>query len=98
MRVLRFTPLPIQDPGCGWGWSPCTCACCAAGSPWRRVTAEEWTRRAVGLRAYEILWKPLLISKFGPEEYRHVNMAWFWARLHKRPPGWAISSADSRDS
>ncbi|MFN3763748.1 MAG: FAD-dependent oxidoreductase, partial [Anaerolineae bacterium] len=50
------------------------------------MTAEEWTRRAVGPRAYEILWKPLLISKFGPEEYRTVNMAWFWARLHKRTP------------
>jgi protoporphyrinogen oxidase len=47
------------------------------------VTADEWMRRRVGPRAYDVLWKPLLISKFG-EGYAEVNMAWMWARLHKR--------------
>jgi protoporphyrinogen oxidase len=28
----------------------------------------------------------MLISKFGEKFYRDVNMAWFWARLHKRTP------------
>ena len=39
----------------------------------------------VGERGYEVWWKPLLIGKFG-EYYREVNMAWFWARIHKRTP------------
>lgn len=53
---------------------------------WRlleRVTAVEWTRRWYGRRIYELSWKPLLISKFGPY-YRDVNMAWLWARLYVR--------------
>jgi protoporphyrinogen oxidase len=29
------------------------------------------------------LWEPLLVGKFG-EYYKEVNMAWFWARIHKR--------------
>ena len=52
--------------------------------PLEQVSADEWMRRAVGERAYEVLWKPLLISKFGLESYRDVNMAWMWARLYKR--------------
>jgi protoporphyrinogen oxidase len=41
-------------------------------------------RRTVGERAYNVLWRPLLISKFGERHYRDVNMAWMWARLYKR--------------
>jgi protoporphyrinogen oxidase len=51
-----------------------------------RVTANEWLRRWSGQRVYRALWEPLLIGKFGPEKYREVNMAWFWARVHKRSP------------
>jgi protoporphyrinogen oxidase len=40
----------------------------------------------MGPRAYELLWKPLLIGKFGEENYRKVNLAWFWARIKARSP------------
>jgi protoporphyrinogen oxidase len=53
--------------------------------PLEQVTADEWLSRWMGPRAYEDLWRPLLIGKFG-KYYREVNMAWFWARLHKRSP------------
>lgn len=57
-------------------------------SPWwkplEKVTAAEWTRRWFGQRVYTTQWQPLLISKFGEENYREVNMAWLWARLHAR--------------
>ena len=48
--------------------------------PLEKVTAHEWLQRWVGERAYEILWEPLLVGKFGPY-YKEVNMAWFWARI-----------------
>jgi len=50
-----------------------------------QVTADEWLNRWMGPRAYESVWRPLLIGKFG-KYYREVNMAWMWARLHKRTP------------
>jgi len=53
--------------------------------PLERFTAHDWLPRYTGHRAYEILFEPLLANKFG-EEYRQVNMAWFWARFHKRTP------------
>lgn len=85
LRVLRFTPLPLYDR-LRVGLVTLYLRRLRHWKPLEAIPAEEWTRRAIGSRAYEILWKPLLISKFGPEEYRHVNMAWLWARLHKRTP------------
>lgn len=48
-----------------------------------KETAHNWLRRTMGVKVYETLWEPLLIGKFG-EYYKDVNMAWFWARIHKR--------------
>ena len=53
---------------------------------WRALekeTAHNWLRRTMGDTAYKTLWRPLLVGKFG-EYYKEVNMAWFWARIHKR--------------
>ena len=83
IRVLQFTPLPLMDrlrAGLVGVYLTMT-------RNWRkleRVSADEWMRRTVGERAYDVLWKPLLISKFGEQSYRDVNMAWMWARLYKR--------------
>ena len=52
--------------------------------PLEQVTAHEWLRKWTGQHAYERLVEPLLVSKFGEEYYREVNMAWFWARAHSR--------------
>ena len=49
-----------------------------------KVTAVEWTRHYFGERIYRVMWKPLLVSKFGEENLNVVNMAWMWARLHSR--------------
>ncbi|MER3545350.1 MAG: oxidoreductase [Chloroflexota bacterium] len=51
-----------------------------------QVTAHEWAQKWFGPRAYTALWEPLLVGKFGEENYREVNMAWLWARLYKRSP------------
>ncbi len=48
-----------------------------------KTTAVKWLSTYMGKPAYELLWKPLLIGKFG-NEYENVNMAWMWARLHTR--------------
>ena len=83
VRVLQFTPSPLVDRlrvGLVSFYLTLT-------RNWRsleHVSADEWLRRAVGKRAYDLWWKPLLVSKFGAENYREVNMAWMWARLHKR--------------
>lgn len=46
-------------------------------------TANSWSERWVGKVAHNLLWRPMLIAKFG-EYFDRVNMAWLWARLNKR--------------
>ena len=57
----------------------------ARWQPLEKVTADAWMRKWVGGDAYEAMWEPLLIGKFGPY-YREVNMAWMWARFKARTP------------
>lgn len=52
--------------------------------PMESITADAWMRRWFGERIYNKVWRPLLVGKFGGENYRLVNMAWFWARMHSR--------------
>lgn len=85
VSVLRFPGIPFVDRvRCGVvalylrlnpRWQPL-----------ERVTADSWLRRWMGRRAYEVMWKPMLIGKFGEENLPIVNMAWFWARVHARTP------------
>jgi protoporphyrinogen oxidase len=49
-----------------------------------QVTADAWMRRWAGKRAYETMWQPLLVGKFGERYARQVNMAWMWARVKSR--------------
>jgi protoporphyrinogen oxidase len=58
----------------------------AAGGKWKkfeRVTAWEWLRRAVGLRAFERVWGAQLRAKFGPRA-EQVAMTWFWNKIFLR--------------
>ncbi len=57
----------------------------ARWEPLEKVTADAWLRKWMGNLIYQILWEPLLESKFG-SDYRDVNMAWMWARFKARTP------------
>jgi len=48
-----------------------------------QYTAHAWLTKQMGKRPYELLWEPLLISKFG-SEYQTISLAWFWARIKAR--------------
>lgn len=55
-------------------------------SHWKKylkIPAYKWMKRWCGKRAYQVVWKPLLVGKFG-DKYKSVSMAWLWARIHTR--------------
>jgi protoporphyrinogen oxidase len=54
--------------------------------PLESQSADVWMRRWFGRRIYDQMWKPLMVGKFGEENYRQIPMAWFWARVHSRTP------------
>jgi len=49
-----------------------------------RHTADAWLRRWLGQRVYDLIWRPMLVGKFGEEWYRDINLAWLWARIKSR--------------
>jgi protoporphyrinogen oxidase len=55
------------------------------GTALEHTAAHAWLRRAMGQRAYQELWEPMLRGKFKMAHDR-VNMAWFWARIVARTP------------
>jgi len=77
-------------PGLGWGINKIRFGLVGLylrlTNNWRsleKFTAEEWMRKWAGNRAYEAMWQPLIIGKFGPY-YKDINMAWMWARMKAR--------------
>jgi protoporphyrinogen oxidase len=56
--------------------------------PLETVRAGDILPKAMGEKAYNILWNPLLQNKFG--KYANtISLAWFWARIKKRTPSLA---------
>jgi len=80
--VLRFTPLPFPSRlrlAAGVGYLRLL----PSARTLESQTAGRWMRRAMGRRAYETVWAPLLRGKFG-DAADEVSMAWLWARIHCR--------------
>ena len=84
LAVLKYPGIPFLDR-LRFGLVVAYLRLARKWKPLERVTADEWLSRWMGPRAYGDLWRPLLIGKFG-KYFREVNMAWYWARVHKRSP------------
>jgi len=46
-------------------------------------TATDWVERWMGRETFEVVWRPLLESKFG-DHYRKIAMPWLWSRVYCR--------------
>lgn len=51
--------------------------------PLENVNAGKFLPKIMGKKAYEVLWEPLLLNKFGAYA-EDISLAWFWARIKKR--------------
>jgi protoporphyrinogen oxidase len=85
LAVLRFPGIPFVDR-VRCGLVALYLRLTPRWQPLERVTADAWLRKWLGPRAYESMWKPMLVGKFGEQNLPVVNMAWFWARIHARTP------------
>lgn len=84
LRMLLFPRLPLI-PKIRFGLTGLYLRLSKNWQAMEQETAHNWLIKTMGETAYNVLWKPLLVGKFG-EHYQEVNMAWFWARIHKRSP------------
>lgn len=56
--------------------------------PLEKFKAEPYLKKTMGKKAYDMLWKPLMVNKLG-KYAPDVSLAWFWARVYKRTPSLA---------
>lgn len=53
--------------------------------PLEKVTSKEFLIKSMGRKSWEVLWKPLFVSKFGKYADK-ISASWFWARIRTRTP------------
>jgi len=51
--------------------------------PLEKITAVTFFKTLGGTRAWETLWEPLMVGKFG-DYAKDLPASWLWARFHKR--------------
>lgn len=82
LDLLRFSPLSLlQRVRVGLG-----SLSLRRRSSWHDlegVTAQEWLKRHLGDRAFEVVWLPLLRGKFG-DYAGEISMAWLWNKVRLR--------------
>ena len=80
--LLRFTPLPLLDR-LRMAFSTMYLQRIKNYARFEDVRASDYLPRITGRRAFETIWRPLLMAKFG-EQWSEISMAWFWGRVHVR--------------
>lgn len=56
--------------------------------PLEKVNASTFLPKVMGQKAYQMIWEPQFINKFG-KAADDVSLAWLWARIAKRTPSLA---------
>ena len=80
-NLLLFPPLPLRERLRVFG--VLAFLKLVNSRPLEGKTADSWLRRWMGARAYEKLFEPLFVGKFGNLS-KEIAMPWFWARVHDR--------------
>lgn len=48
-----------------------------------KINVEKWVSKNIGQAVYNLVWQPLLKSKFGSNQ-KDISAAWLWGRIYPR--------------
>lgn len=82
ISLLRFSPLPFFSR-LRVGLIIAFLKFLPIGKFLERFTAQDFLTFTMGKKAWQVLWEPLFVGKFGSHSNK-INMAWFWARIATR--------------
>ena len=82
LDLLRFQPLPLLDR-LRMAFSTMYLQRIKNYARFEDTRASDYLPRITGRRAFETIWRPLLMAKFG-DQWNEISMAWFWGRVHVR--------------
>jgi protoporphyrinogen oxidase len=92
LDLLRFEALPFHDR-MRMGFATLAIRKIKNWKPLEKITAREWLKKIFGRKAYEVVWQPLLVGKFG-KYADEISAVWFWNKLALRG---ASRSADGAE-
>lgn len=84
LSLLRFSPLPVIDR-LRMGLVLAFLKTNPWWQPLESFTAQKFITMLMGQTAWEVLWEPLFLGKFG-KYASSVSASWFWARINPRSP------------
>lgn len=82
LHLLKFRPLSIIDR-LRMGGATMYLQRIRNYAQFEDIRASTYLPRITGRTAFEKIWRPLLMAKFG-EQWDEISMAWFWGRVHVR--------------
>ena len=82
LDLLRFSPLSFINR-LRLGFSVFILKTIKNPTKLENITAVKWLKKYSGIKAYELIWEPLLRGKFGTHK-DSISMAWMWGRIHER--------------
>jgi len=82
LDLLKFTPLPLHDR-IRLGLFSLYAQSIRNWRALEDIPASKWLIRGCGERAYNIVWRPLLESKFSRYS-EQLSATWFWKKLQLR--------------
>ena len=80
--LLRFSPLSVIDR-LRLGLTGLYARRLRSWEALERVTAKDWLTRLCGERAFNTIWKPLLVFKFG-DRYAEAPATYLWGRVRRQ--------------
>lgn len=82
IEMLRFKPVDLIGR-IRFGASSAYLKVTNNWKPLEKQLALDWMNKWAGKKATEVIWKPLIIGKFG-DRANEIVMSWLWARIHNR--------------
>jgi protoporphyrinogen oxidase len=82
LEMIKFPPVPLLDR-IRFGISSAYMRFLKDFGPLESANALEWSRKYAGKKSTEVIWEPLLRSKFGSYA-DDISAAWLWGRVHFR--------------
>lgn len=83
LDIIRFTPLSLKNRFL-LGASILYFKYLKHYAYLEKISIKDWYKRIGGEQVFDIVWKPLLISKFGIEHCQDIPASWLWGRIHSR--------------
>ena len=81
ISLLQFSPLKLYSR-LRYGFHVWNASRLPNWKELENISARDWLIQGEGIESYQLIWEPLLRSKFA-EATDQISAAWIWSRIHR---------------